>query len=566
MRGIQWLLYVAAAIAAVSDDLAAADALFASEGPTANVLTHYDRVVRDLEREPGSHDFTKALVYFKRGLISHSLHKDNSAIADFKRVLALDPHQNQAREKLNELLIARGQWTEVEGHDEAREQWNQAWEAAQASFDAGEWAQTIELLTPVVVTLPGYVKANTLHYQAAKKLYEQDKLAVVGLDAVSRMVSQDLANLIKIAPHEVENYQAFAEHMLFNQVEVQLSKNTVRACLKINNEYKPCGELSKLMAKFGPLFEVLEDYLILMGHYYMIDNQLEVEEPHFPWKSLKKMLFDDPVKLLRREQGNWANNFEYLRAKAEQYAANTQFSLDLTRMACESLVQTNNPLEKVCGLIEGDFLPKDIPKIDALLKKRDFHQAKRMLDKYALLNVGELELFNTRYLVIDDHMRRQQQERQRQQQQYYQHHQRPPPQQRKPPKYDYYKILDVARDADEKTIRKAFRTQTLKYHPDKYKGKEFTPEQIETKMQEINKAYEVLLDKELRERYDMGEDPNDPELQQGGGNPFGGQGGFGGQGHVNFDNIFQQFFQQQARQQQQQQGGPRPKKKKKRAQ
>ncbi len=55
---------------------------------------------------------------------------------------------------------------------------------------------------------------------------------------------------------------------------------------------------------------------------------------------------------------------------------------------------------------------------------------------------------------------RQQQQRQQQQQQ--QRHSYDV-------KKDYYKILDIGRDADEKTIRKAYRAKTLKYHPDKVK-------------------------------------------------------------------------------------------------
>ena len=59
-------------------------------------------------------------------------------------------------------------------------------------------------------------------------------------------------------------------------------------------------------------------------------------------------------------------------------------------------------------------------------------------------------------------------------------------------------------------------------------------------MAAVNEAYEVLSDPELKERFDRGDDPNNPEQQQGGnpfqGSPFGGQqfmfrqGGFPGGG------------------------------------
>ncbi|GJN89854.1 hypothetical protein Rhopal_002843-T1 [Rhodotorula paludigena] len=119
---------------------------------------------------------------------------------------------------------------------------------------------------------------------------------------------------------------------------------------------------------------------------------------------------------------------------------------------------------------------------------------------------------------------------------------------------DYYKILGVARDADEKTIKRAYRKATLKAHPDKEGGSE-------EKMAQLNEAYEVLSNPELRARFDAGDDPNDPTSGQGGfpggGNPFGGgqpiffqQGGspFGGGGGGGFGGgpAFQQFFQQAA--------------------
>lgn len=91
---------------------------------------------------------------------------------------------------------------------------------------------------------------------------------------------------------------------------------------------------------------------------------------------------------------------------------------------------------------------------------------------------------------------------------------------------DYYKVLGVDREANQREIKKAHRKMTKQYHPDKYRGS-LTPEAIQTKMSAINEAYEVLSDPELKERFDNGDDPNSQEqrghpFQQGGGHPFGG--------------------------------------------
>ena len=95
---------------------------------------------------------------------------------------------------------------------------------------------------------------------------------------------------------------------------------------------------------------------------------------------------------------------------------------------------------------------------------------------------------------------------------------------------DYYKVLGVPRDADERQIKKAYRKLSKLHHPDKASANNMTPEEAQKKMAAINEAYEVLSDPELKERFDHGDDPNNPEQQQGHpfqGSPFGG-GGFGG--------------------------------------
>lgn len=61
---------------------------------------------------------------------------------------------------------------------------------------------------------------------------------------------------------------------------------------------------------------------------------------------------------------------------------------------------------------------------------------------------------------------------------------------------NYYEILGVAKDASQEEIKNRFRDLAKKTHPDK------TKEDSEEEMAELNKAYEVLSDEELRAKYD----------------------------------------------------------------
>jgi DnaJ family protein B protein 13 len=63
---------------------------------------------------------------------------------------------------------------------------------------------------------------------------------------------------------------------------------------------------------------------------------------------------------------------------------------------------------------------------------------------------------------------------------------------------NFYQTLDVARDADEVTIKKAYRTLSLKYHPDRNHG----DPSATLKFQEINEAYEHLSDPHRRAQHD----------------------------------------------------------------
>jgi molecular chaperone DnaJ len=66
-------------------------------------------------------------------------------------------------------------------------------------------------------------------------------------------------------------------------------------------------------------------------------------------------------------------------------------------------------------------------------------------------------------------------------------------------KRDYYKVLDVARDASEADIKKAYRRLAMKLHPDRNPDDKAAEEQFK----EVKEAYEVLSDASKRALYDQ---------------------------------------------------------------
>ena len=134
---------------------------------------------------------------------------------------------------------------------------------------------------------------------------------------------------------------------------------------------------------------------------------------------------------------------------------------------------------------------------------------------------------------------------------------------------DYYAVLGVARDADEKAVKKAYRKLARQYHPD------VNPDDpaAEQKFKEVGEAYAVLSDPDKRAKYDKygeryGKDWEQAEAYEearrkagygpggGGGNPFGaGAGGGGGPfgggraytytssgGQGDFSDLFEEMF------------------------
>lgn len=102
---------------------------------------------------------------------------------------------------------------------------------------------------------------------------------------------------------------------------------------------------------------------------------------------------------------------------------------------------------------------------------------------------------------------------------------------------DYYELLGVSKGATAEEMKKAYRKQAMKYHPDKNPG----DKAAEEKFKKISHAYEVLSDDQKRQTYDQfGSAAFEGGAGPRAGGPGGGPGGFGG--FHDPSDLFRQMF------------------------
>ena len=92
-------------------------------------------------------------------------------------------------------------------------------------------------------------------------------------------------------------------------------------------------------------------------------------------------------------------------------------------------------------------------------------------------------------------------------------------------KQDFYEVLGIGKEASAGEIKKAYRKQAIKYHPDKNPG----DQEAEANFKKAAEAYEVLSDPQKKAQYDQY------------GHAAFENGGFGRGGNMNMDDIFSQF-------------------------
>lgn len=394
--------------------------------------------------------------------------------------------------------------------------------------------------------------------------------SVSSYDSRAKLLSEDYNKLVNEEVNEVDlnDYVKLGEMELFGITGIyslQMDK-ILRNCLKIDNEFEGCRNLNKVYFKLNRLMKLIKDVSIYYSFVYsntdeQVDNErvndteLSAEE----WKELASLLFDESKRIKiknasdRKAFGTYGLDIDKLKTNfeivvelflgmskqigfEEKEILDSSFLKDIFKLSKEAYYQIgefskfkdnqtvlkNKYYKEMKQRSKGQKDVVDYARqLESYLKKKKVDKARELLESLPK-SMRLCRLIKERQGRLEEMMREEGQHRRQQQQQhqfYQQQQQQQQPAKPFKPKNDYYKVLGVSKDADADEIKKAYRQKMKENHPDKVKQQmkkegnpELSEEEIETRVAEINNAYEILSDEEKRANYDRhGEDPNDPE-------------------------------------------------------
>ncbi|KAF4549755.1 DnaJ domain-containing protein 4 [Elsinoe fawcettii] len=460
-----------------------------AQGHAQDALTYFDVAVT---RDPQNY-----LTIFRRGAAYLQLGKHSQANQDFDRVLAIKPNFEGALVQRAKIKSRNANWEAARqdyktagktGGEELRDL-DDAEGAEKVSADAekaGDWSACTANADVAINIASGSLD---LRRRRAHCRFEKGEI-IEGLS--------DLLHVAQISSSE-EAFLRLSATYFYSLNEVDNGLSQIRRCMHSDPDSKACRKLLKSEKAIDKRLKKIRE--LVSKRQYNSATKLLVKTGED--EGLLEEIKADLAKL--KQAGTIPAN-----APSHLYES-------LVELTCEAYTEMNNHKKAAPYCTEAltfnpNCLPALIGKATREIENDDFEEAIRTLNTAKEAHSQDRKV-NELYQKAQTLLKRSKQK-------------------------DYYKILGVTRDADERDIKRAYRKLTVKFHPDKASQQGISVEEAQKKMASINEAYEVLSDPELKQRFDSGDDPNDTSQQ---GNPFQGSpfgGGFPGGG--------QQFmFQQQ---------------------
>ncbi|KAF2679144.1 DnaJ-domain-containing protein [Lentithecium fluviatile CBS 122367] len=447
-------------------------------GNAQDALTYFDVAI---SRDPRNY-----LTFFKRGAAYLSLGKTQQAQHDFDKVLELRPGFKGALVQRAKIRARKADWAaarkdyEAAGKTDEIAQLEEAQGAAvlaQEAAEKGDWEACVTHAGAAIVVAGA---AYDIRKIRARCRFERGEV----IEGIS-----DLQHLLQINTGDIEPHLQSSAMAFYSLGETDKGIKHIAQCLQSDPDSKACMKLRRreknLEKDIKKLRTFFEKKQYATGSRLLVDRG---EENPGLLKEVKQD-FEDYVKagyiFKNSPQGLYRDLIE-MTCEAYNEMGNTKKGTPYCKEALQlNPTSLHGLLNQAQREIDADDFEAAIRTLDAAKEEHQHQKVQELLHKAHTL------------------LKRSKQK-------------------------DYYKVLGVDRDADERQIKKAYRKLSKLYHPDKASANNITPEEAQKKMAAVNEAYEVLSDPELKQRFDNGDDPNNPEQQQGGnpfhGSPFGGGG------------------------------------------
>ncbi|KAI8908378.1 hypothetical protein EDD86DRAFT_191604 [Gorgonomyces haynaldii] len=414
-------------------------------GNLQDALQSFEKAILE---DPNDH-----MLYFRRATAWLSMGKNGNAIKDFTKVLELKQNSPQA-------LLQRGKLHLLEGNlDDSivdLKQYTQlyqqedAQQSLQNALDAqSAWKEAKTKLDKkqFAEAIP-YLSTVLQHAPMFLKARIERGESHLQMGETEQAVG-DFSRAVKLKPDQMLNLKLAQLHLKLGELSDAGSK--IKECLRQDPDQKECKKWFRTIKKMEKL-----------------QNTMQKATETRKWRTVISTLFADGLMNLYLEQG--APSFKQTGYNAACLAySKIRKDVESIEWCTKALQMDENNIEALIG------------RAESYLSQGDYQESVQDYERAFKINRNDERVFagyqKAQKLLKQAGMR------------------------------DYYKILDVPRSATTKEIKKAYRKLAQQWHPDKYKG-DLTNEQVQKKMAEINTAYEVLGNDELRERYDSGDDPN----------------------------------------------------------
>jgi len=408
-------------------------------------------------------DPSNYMSYYKRATVYMALSRAKPALSDFDKILQLKPDFLKARQQRGGLLLKMGRL------DEAHIDLENVVRHEPENMEANRLYSMINTLKEKfddakdAMNWNNYDHAIELlselleHIPWDPSIRELRADAYLGLGNIPHAIS-DIRSVTKLTLDNTAGFYKLA-NLHYQLGEADECLNEIRECLKLDPDHKDCYPLYKKVKKVAKFLVNAKE-----------NSQSE------SWEEC----VDAANKVLKNEPT--VSNIRFHAYDRLCFCQLKSGDTIESKKACSEAIKINDEPRLYCDRAEA-YLAEDLfdeavnDYRSALDREEDFQRAKEGIQRAQKL-------------------------------------------QKQAKKRDYYKILGVKRSASKKEINKAYKKLAMQWHPDKFQGEE-EKKTAEKKFMDIAAAKEVLLDEEMRQKYDNGEDPLDPEASQGGGgHPF----------------------------------------------